>query len=33
MVFTDPSHENGSAQALWDEPVYADSIEVMGQTE
>ena len=23
-----PSHENGSAQALWDEPVYADSIEV-----
>ena len=26
-----PSYENGSAQALWDVPVYADSIEVRGQ--
>ena len=23
-----PSYENGSARALWDVPVYADSIEV-----
>ena len=23
-----PFYENGSAQALWDVPVYADSIEV-----
>ena len=32
MVFKDPTHpsyENGSAQALWDVTVYADSIEVM----